>query len=60
MKKVIIVTHDESNYQRLKALVKGIFPEVDVSLASDKWDLENSMLDKYKEDISDDLEIDPD
>jgi len=47
MKKVIIITNDERNYQRLKALVKGLFPEVDVSLASGKWDRGNNLVDKY-------------
>ena len=47
MKKVIIITHDERNYQRLKALVKSLFPEVSVSLASDEWDRENNTMDKY-------------
>jgi len=42
MKKVIIITHDERNYQRLKALVQGLFPEVEVSLASEEWDRENN------------------
>ena len=46
MKKVIIITHDERNYQRLKALVQGLFPEVDVSLASEECDQEkNKCLD---------------
>jgi hypothetical protein len=47
MKKVIIITHDERNYKRLKALVKGLFPEVDVSSASDEWDKENNTIDKH-------------
>ena len=47
MKKVIIITHDERDYQRLKALVKGLFPEVSVSLASDEWNRENNPIDKY-------------
>jgi len=32
MEKAIIITHDKKNYQRLKALIKDLFPEVDVSL----------------------------
>jgi hypothetical protein len=47
MKKVIIITHDERNYQRLKALVKGLFPEVDVSSASEEWDKENNTIENY-------------
>jgi len=47
MKKVIIIAHDERNYQRLKALVKGLFPEVDVYSASDEWDKENNTIDKH-------------
>lgn len=47
MKKVIIITHDERSYQRLKALVKGLFPEASVSLASDELDRENNTTDKY-------------
>jgi hypothetical protein len=61
MKKVIIITHDERNYQRLKALVKGLFPEVDVSSASEEWDKEKNAIDNYLDvEISNDLEIDPD
>jgi hypothetical protein len=60
MKKVIIITHDERRYQRLKALVKGLFPEVSVSLASDEWDKENNINKCPDADISNDLEIDPD
>jgi hypothetical protein len=61
MKKVIIIAHDERNYQRLKALVKGLFPEVDVSSASNEWDKENNTIDNYLDaDISNDLEIDHD
>lgn len=47
MKKVIIITHDERNFKRLKALVKGLFPEVDVSSASDEWDKEKNAIDNY-------------
>jgi hypothetical protein len=47
MKKVIIIAHDERNYQRLKALVKGLFPEVDVSSASEEWDKENNTIENY-------------
>jgi hypothetical protein len=47
MKKVIIIAHDERNYQRLKALVKGLFPEVDVSWAPDEWDKEKNAIDNY-------------
>ena len=46
MKKVII-THDERNYQRLKRLVKGPFPEVDISLARDDRDRKNNIIDQY-------------
>lgn len=43
MKKVIIITNDERSYKRLKALVQGLFPEVDVSLASEELDRENNI-----------------
>jgi hypothetical protein len=60
MKKVIIITHDERDFLRLKALVKGLFPEVDVSSVSDEWDRENNINKCPDADISNDLEIDPD
>jgi hypothetical protein len=60
MKKVIIITHDERNYKRLKALVKGLFPEVDVSWAPDEWDKENNINKCLDADISNDLKLDPD
>ena len=60
MKKVIIIAHDERNYQRLKALVKGLFPEVDVYSASDEWDKDNNINKCLDADISNNAEIDPD
>lgn len=60
MKKVIIITHDERNYQRLKALVQGLFPEVEVSLASDEWDKENNINKCLDVEILNDMESDPD
>jgi len=60
MKKVIIISHDERSYQRLKALVQGLFPEVEVSLASDEWDKENNINKCLDVEILNDMESDPD
>jgi len=60
MKKVIIISHDERSYQRLKALVQSLFPEVEVSLASDEWDKENNINKCLDVEILNDMESDPD